>query len=67
MPPEIVGEKMEPERFYDAANFMLYIQVRKQRYPTINNLIIFRAFIFNGIGRKNLPSPVVCTLILVKL
>ncbi|KAH9716421.1 Camelliol C synthase [Citrus sinensis] len=26
MPPEIVGEKMEPERFYDAANFMLYIQ-----------------------------------------
>ncbi|GAY61019.1 hypothetical protein CUMW_206580 [Citrus unshiu] len=26
MPPEIVGEKMEPERFHDAANFMLYIQ-----------------------------------------
>ncbi|KAL9459821.1 hypothetical protein AB3S75_003096 [Citrus x aurantiifolia] len=26
MPPEIVGEKMEPERFYDAANFMLSIQ-----------------------------------------
>ncbi|KAH9716420.1 Camelliol C synthase [Citrus sinensis] len=27
MTPEIVGEKMEPERFYDAANFMLSIQM----------------------------------------
>ncbi|GAY61015.1 hypothetical protein CUMW_206550 [Citrus unshiu] len=54
MPPEIVGEKMEPERFYDAANFMLSIQVRKQRYRAIDNLIIFKACIFNDIGWKNL-------------
>ncbi|GAY67623.1 hypothetical protein CUMW_258050 [Citrus unshiu] len=26
MPPEIVGEKMEPERFYDAVNYILSMQ-----------------------------------------
>ncbi|XP_059446573.1 beta-amyrin synthase-like isoform X1 [Corylus avellana] len=26
MPPEIVGEKMEPERFYDSVNFILSLQ-----------------------------------------
>ena len=63
MPPEIVGEKMEPERFYDAANFMLSIQVRKQRYRAIDNLIIFKACIFNDIGWKNPPPPLIWTLI----
>jgi hypothetical protein len=28
MPPEIVGEKMEPERFYDSVNVLLSLQVR---------------------------------------
>ncbi|KDO44455.1 hypothetical protein CISIN_1g035428mg [Citrus sinensis] len=26
MPSEIVGEKMEPERFYDAVNYILSMQ-----------------------------------------
>lgn len=29
MPPEIVGEKMEPERLYDAVNFLLSLQDEK--------------------------------------
>ena len=28
MPPEIVGEKLEPERLYDAVNILLSLQVR---------------------------------------
>ena len=28
MPPEVVGEKMEPERLFDAVNILLYLQVR---------------------------------------
>lgn len=27
MPPEIVGEKMEPEKLYDAVNVILSLQV----------------------------------------
>lgn len=32
MPPEIVGEKMEPERLYDAVNFLLSLQVTFKLY-----------------------------------
>ena len=28
MPPEVVDEKMEPERLFDAVNILLYLQVR---------------------------------------
>ena len=28
MPPEVVGEKMEPECLIDAVNILLYLQVR---------------------------------------
>ena len=28
MPPELVGEKMEPEKLYDAVNVILSLQVR---------------------------------------
>ena len=28
MPPEVVGEKMEPECLFDAVNILLYLQVR---------------------------------------
>lgn len=32
MRPEIVGEKMEPERFYDAVNYVLSLQVRSEQF-----------------------------------
>lgn len=32
MRPEIVGEKMEPERFYDAVNYILSLQVRSEQF-----------------------------------
>ncbi|XP_056167882.1 beta-amyrin synthase-like isoform X1 [Syzygium oleosum] len=33
MPPEIVGEKMEPERLYDAVNVLLYLQSKNGGLP----------------------------------
>lgn len=30
MPPEIVGQKMEPEKLYDAVNVILSLQVINQ-------------------------------------
>ncbi|KAF8037356.1 hypothetical protein BT93_B0309 [Corymbia citriodora subsp. variegata] len=33
MPPEIVGEKMKPERLYDAVNVLLYLQSKNGGLP----------------------------------
>lgn len=41
MPPDIVGEKMEPEGFYNAVNILLSLQVE------IGPFIHFESFQFN--------------------
>jgi hypothetical protein len=36
LPPEIVGEKMEPERLYDSVNVLLSLQASAIKFIAIN-------------------------------
>jgi beta-amyrin synthase len=40
LPPEIVGEKMEPERLYDSVNLLLSLQA-----STVNFIAIYFSLI----------------------
>ena len=40
MPPEIVGEQMEPERFYDSVNVLLSLQVRINLANVVSSRIL---------------------------
>ena len=46
MQPEIVGEKMEPERFYDAINCILPMQVRTEQFRIATLLFVYTVFKF---------------------
>ncbi|KAK1574996.1 hypothetical protein Q3G72_001731 [Acer saccharum] len=45
LPPEIVGEKMVPERLYEAVNVILYLQVRIYLQPLVFQPVYSELFV----------------------
>jgi hypothetical protein len=46
MPPDLVGEKMEAKRFYDAVNVILSLQVKIYPYKLFLTQLEIRPFFF---------------------
>jgi hypothetical protein len=49
MPPDLVGEKMETKRFYDAVNVILSLQVKIQPYKLFFDSAINACFFRHNI------------------
>lgn len=56
MSPDLVGEKMETERFYDAVNIILSLQVIKQYFAFLFSLTVNKMTFDTRITLHNLCS-----------